>query len=160
MGKKLRELVGKGGLDIKDLIADLNKAYCDEWLAYYVYTYMAQSVSGAGYEDMQEFLEKIAKEELEHQSELSDMIIKLGGMPTVNFSDIEKNANYPYAMPPKKTDDYAGMIALVLEAEANAMTVYNKLARKTFGKEDVVYQLVTHILSEEANHEEIFENLK
>ena len=37
--------------------------------------------------------------------------------------------------------------------------VYNKLARKTFGKDNVTYQLVTHILSEEVEHEEKFENL-
>lgn len=160
MGKKLRDLVAKAGLDSKELIDDLNRAYCDEWLAFYAYTFMAQSVSGAGYEDMQEFFEKIAKDELEHQSELADMIIKLGGMPVVNFNDIGKGANFPFPMPPKKTDDYGRMIEVVMEAEANAMTVYEKIARKTFGKENIVYQLVTHILNEEENHEEMFENLK
>lgn len=160
MGKKLRELIGASGLNIKDLIADLNKAYCDEWLAFYAYTYMAQSVSGSAYEDMQEFFEETAKEELEHQSELADMIIKLGGMPVMNFNEIEKGANYPYPMPPQKTDDYARMIDIVMDAEAKAIDVYSKIARKTFGKDDIVYQLVTHILSEEENHEEKFENLK
>ncbi|MFA5038177.1 MAG: ferritin-like domain-containing protein [Candidatus Omnitrophota bacterium] len=160
MGKKLRELAGKGGVDLKDLIADLNKAYCDEWLAFYAYTYMAQTVSGAGYEDMEEFLKKTAADELEHQSELADMIVKLGGTPVVNFNEIEKGANYPYPMPPQKTDDYARMIELVMDAEGKAIDVYTKIARKTFGKEDVVYQLVTHILGEEVTHEERFENLK
>jgi len=157
MGEKFRKT---SGVDLKEIIADLNRAYCDEWLAFYAYTFAAQAVSGQGYEDMQEFLSKIAKEELEHQDEVADMIIKLGGMPTVNFGDIEKNANAPYPMPPKKTDDYAKIIEFVLEAEAGAIDVYRKIAKKTFGKEDVVYQLVTHILSEEVNHEEIFENLK
>ncbi len=88
MGKKFRET---SAVDLKELIADLNRAYCDEWLAYYAYTYVSQVVSGKGYEDMEEFLEKIAKEELEHQEELSDMIQKLGGMPVANPSDLEKN---------------------------------------------------------------------
>jgi bacterioferritin len=157
MGERFRKT---SGADIKELIADLNRAYCDEWLAFYAYTYAAQAVSGAGYEDMQEFLEKIAKDELEHQSEVADMIIKLGGMPTVNFNDIEKNANAPFPMPPKKTDDYEKIIAFVLDAEGGAIETYRKIAKKTFGKEDVVYQLVTHILSEEVTHEEIFFNLK
>lgn len=157
MGERFRKT---SGVDIKDIIADLNRAYCDEWLAFYAYTYMAQIVSGAGYEDMQEFLEKIAKEELEHQAELADMIIKLGGAPIINFSDIEKNGNAPYPMPPKKTDDYDKIIEFVLDAEGGAIEVYRKIAKKTFGKEDVVYQLVTHILGEEVNHEEIFFNLK
>ena len=157
MGEKFRKT---SGVDLKEIIADLNRAYCDEWLAIYAYTYAAQIVSGQGYEDMQEFLEKLAKEEMEHQGEVADMIIKLGGAPIVNFNEIEKNANAPYPMPPKKTDDYEKIIEFVLNAEAGAIDAYRKIAKKTFGKEDVVYQLVTHILSEEVNHEEIFENLK
>ncbi len=157
MGEKFRKSCG---VDVKELVAELNKAYCDEWLAYYAYTYMAQAVSGPGAEDMQEYLEKIAKDELEHQDELADMIIKLGGTPTVNFADIEKNANFPYPMPPSKTDDYARIIDFVIAAEAGAIEVYRRLAKMTFGKEDVVYQLVTHILGEEVDHEETMENLR
>ncbi|MDD5538554.1 MAG: ferritin-like domain-containing protein, partial [Candidatus Omnitrophica bacterium] len=70
MGKKFRET---SGVDLKELVADLNRAYCDEWLAYYAYTYMASVVSGKGYEDMEEFLKKIAADELEHQGEVADM---------------------------------------------------------------------------------------
>lgn len=157
MGEKFRKT---SGVDLKEIIADLNRVYCDEWLAFYAYTYAAQAVSGQGYEDMQEFLGKIAKEELEHQDEVADMIIKLGGMPTVNFNEIEKNANAPFPMPPKKTDDYEKIIEFVLDAEGGAIEAYRKIAKKTLGKEDVVYQLVTHILGEEVNHEEMFENLK
>ncbi len=157
MGDRFRKT---SGVDLKELIADLNRAYCDEWLAFYAYTYTAQIVSGKGYEDMAEFLEKIAKDELEHQSELADMIIKLGGTPIVNFSEIEKNGNAPYPAPPKKSDDYDKIIEFVMDAEGGAIEVYRKIAKKTFGKEDVVYQLVTHILGEEVTHEEIMENLK
>jgi bacterioferritin len=157
MGDKFRKT---SGVDLKELIADLNRAYCDEWLAFYAYTYAAQVVSGKGAEDMEEYLKKVAGEELEHQGELADMIVKLGGMPTVSLNDLEKNGNGPYPMPPKKTDDYDKIIDFVTEAEAGAIDVYRKIAKKTLGKEDVVYQLVTHILGEEVNHEEMFENLR
>lgn len=157
MGERFRKTCG---MDLKELVADLNRAYCDEWLAYYAYTYAAQVVSGVGYEDMAEFLEKIAKEELEHQEELSDMIQKLGGMPTANPIELEKNANAPYPMPPKKTDDYDKIIDFVLDAEGGAIEVYRKIIKKTAGKEDVVCDLAKHILAEEVTHEEIFENLK
>lgn len=157
MGDKFRKT---SGVDLKELIADLNRAYCDEWLAFYAYTYAAQVVSGKGAEDMEEYLKKVAGEELEHQGELADMIVKLGGMPTISLNDLEKNGNGPYPMPPKKTDDYDKIIDFVTEAEAGAIDVYRKIAKKTLGKEDVVYQLVTHILGEEVNHEEMFENLR
>jgi len=156
MGKQARAIVE---LSLKDLVKDLNKAYSDEWLAFYLYWYMAQTVSGKSYEDMSEFLKKIAKEELEHAEEIADLIIKLGGLPVANPMELEKNANAPYMMPPKNTADVNRIIRIVTEAEATAIDVYKKIAKKTFGKDDVTYQLVTHILSEEVNHEEIFESL-
>lgn len=156
MGKQGIKIVG---IDVQDLIKDLNRAYADEWLAYYSYWYMARTVTGKGYEDMSEFLEKIAKEEEEHAGELADRIIELGGLPIVNPMELEKNANAPYPKPPKGTADYDGIIKVVCDAEAGAIDVYNKIAAKTFGKDHDSYQLVCHILGEEINHEEMFEDL-
>ncbi|MDD5237439.1 MAG: ferritin-like domain-containing protein [Candidatus Omnitrophica bacterium] len=157
MGKKSQEIVE---LDLKDLIKDLDKAYCDEWLAYYAWWYMAQTVEGKGYEDMAEFLNKIAKDELEHAAELAERIIELGGLPTNGLSNIEKGANNPYPGVMKKLNNYDEIIKLVTSAEAGAIEVYNKIAKKTFGKDHDTYQLATHILGEEITHEEMFENLK
>ena len=156
MGKQGRAIVE---ISLKDLVKDLTKAYADEWLAYYLYWYMAQAVSGRAYEDMSEMLGKVAKDELEHATELADLIVKLGGMPVANLLELEKNANFPYVMPPKNTADINRIIRIVTEAEAGAIEVYNKIAKKTLGKDNVTYQLVTHILSEEVGHEEMFENL-
>ena len=157
MGKKAREIVE---LNLKELIKDLDRAYCDEWLAYYAYWYMAQAVEGKSYEDMQEFLNKIAKDELEHAQELAERIIELGGLPTNNPADLVKNANAPYPDVIKKLSDYNEIIKIVTAAEAGAIEVYNKIAQKTFGKDHDTYQLVTHIMGEEITHEEMFENLK
>src|SRR3989338_7437489 len=156
--------MGKEGVkvapdNVKELIKDLNKAYADEWLAHYSYLYMARVVTGPGYEDMSEFLEEIAKDEAEHAGELVDRILELGGEPLPNISELEKNANAPYPKPPKDTSDYKKMIKLVLDAEAGAIDVYNKIAAKTQGKDHVTYQLNCHILSEEVKHEETFEDL-
>lgn len=156
MGKQARAIVD---LSLKDLIKDLNKAYCDEWLAFYLYWYMAQTVSGRSYEDTAEFLNKLAKDELEHAQELADLICKLGDVPVANPMELEKNANAPYLLPPKNTADINRIIRIVAEAEAAAIEVYSKIAKKTFGKDNVTHQLVTHILSEEVAHEEMFENL-
>mgnify|MGYP000329505686 CR=1 FL=1 len=43
MGQKGTEIAE---LDVQELIQDLNRAYADEWLAAYAYTYMAQVVEG------------------------------------------------------------------------------------------------------------------
>ena len=157
MGKKARDILG---LDIKDLIKDLDKAYCDEWLAYYAWWYMAQAVEGKGYEDMSEFLNKIAKDELEHATELAERIIELGGLPTNIPTLLVKNSNGGYPGVMKDLSDYDEIIKIVTKAEAGAIDVYNKLAKKTFGKDHDTYQLAVHILGEEIGHEELFENLK
>jgi bacterioferritin len=39
------------------------------------------------------------------------------------------------------------------------MRAYNQITKMTFGKDHVTYQLVTHILPEEVQHEEMFEDL-
>ncbi|MDD5254573.1 MAG: ferritin-like domain-containing protein [Candidatus Omnitrophica bacterium] len=156
MGKQARAIVE---ISLKDLVKDLTKAYADEWLAFYLYWYMAQTVSGKMYGGVREALNKIAKDELEHAQELTDLIVKLGGTPLANPMELEKNANAPYMMPPKNTADINRIIRIVTEAEAEAIEVYNKLAKKTFGKDNVTYQLVTHILAEEVEHEEMFESL-
>ena len=157
MGRKAREITD---IDLKELLKDLDRAYCDEWLAFYAYWYMAQTVSGKGYEDMSEFLGKIAKDELEHAQEVAERIIELGGLPINNPLSLEKNANAPYPGVVKKLSDYDAIIKLVLDAEAGAIEVYNKIAQKTLGKDHDTYQLVTHILGEEITHEEMFENLE
>jgi len=156
MGKKSREIVE---LDLKDLIKDLDRAYCDEWLAYYAWWYMAHAVEGMGYEDMQEFLNKIAKDELEHATELAERIIELGALPTNIPTLLVKNANGPYPGVMKDLSDYKEIVKLVTTAEAGAIEVYNKLAKKTFGKDHDTYQLAVHIMGEEIGHEEMFENL-
>ena len=156
MGKEGTKIVG---LDSKDLIKDLNKAYADEWLAFYAYWHMSKVMTGMFYEDMGEFLEETAKEELEHAEELAERIIELGGTPVAHPMDLEKNANDPYPKMPTKTSDVRAVANAVLKAEAGAINVYNKIAAKTFGKDHVTYQLVTHILAEDVKHEETFEDL-
>ncbi len=156
MGKEGTKIAA---VEVKELIKDLNRAYADEWLAYYSYLYMARTVTGLGYEDMSEFLEKTAKDEAEHAGEVANRILELGGTPISDISDLAKNANAPYPKPPKTTDNYKAIIKVVLDAEAGAIDVYNKIAAKTQGKDHVTYQLITHILSEEVAHEETFEDL-
>ncbi|MBU0549024.1 MAG: ferritin-like domain-containing protein [Candidatus Omnitrophica bacterium] len=156
MGKKARAIVD---LSLKELVRDLNKAYCDEWLAFYLYWYMAQTVSGKFYNGMKEALESIAKDELEHAAELADMITKMGDVPTANPMDLEKNANNSYTLPPKNSADINRIIRVVTEAEGDAIETYQKLAKKTQGKDYNTHRLILHILSEEIDHEERFENL-
>ena len=91
---------------------------------------------------------------------MANRIIELGGLPTNNPVNLEKNANAPYPGVAKELSDYDKIIKLVEAAEAGQLRSIIRLPRKPFGKDHDTYQLVTHILGEEITHEEMFENLE
>jgi hypothetical protein len=61
--------------------------------------------------------------------------------------------------PSADSTDFEAMIKTVVEAEQGAIEVYNKLAKNTAGRDPVTYELIVHILGEEIEHEDEFENL-
>ncbi len=156
MGKRARTIVD---LSLKELVQDINKVYCDEWLIFYLYWYISQTVSGRSYMYIRTALEKIAIEEFEHAKELMGIITALGDVPTANPIDLEKNSNITYSLPPKNSADINRIIRLVSDSEAEAIDVYNRLAKKTHNKDYNTHQVILHILGEEIKHEEVFENL-
>lgn len=157
MGQRAREIVE---LDVEDLIADLNRAYADEWLAVYAYTHMAQVVTGTPVaKHLEGLLRDVAAEELEHQDELAERIAQLGGEPLADPMRLVEASNEGYPTPPSDAADIEGIIEVVIEAERGAIDVYNKVAQKTFGKDPVTHNLILHILEEEIEHEDDFETL-
>lgn len=157
MGQKGKEIVQ---LDVNELIADLNRAYADEWLAAYAYMHMAQIVTGRpAAQYLEKLLRESAAEEIEHQDELAKRISQLGGTPLADPSRLVEASNDGYPTPPADPTDLESMISTVIQAEKGAIEVYNRLAQKTFGKDPVTYNLMVHILEEEVEHEDEFERL-
>ena len=157
MGTKGKQIVG---LDVAELIADLNRAYADEWLAVYAYNYMGQVVTGRpAAKQLAALLQDTSKDELEHQQELAKRIVSLGGKPLADVGKLPKAGNDSYSAPPADEKDFDAIVKTVIEAEHGAIEVYNKLAQKTHGKDPITYNLVVHILDEEVEHEDEFENL-
>jgi bacterioferritin len=157
MGTKAGQIID---LDVNNVIADLRRAYADEWLAAQGYLHMAQIVTGhAAAERVASELNKIAEEELEHQEELAKRMTVLGGKPPKTFEEIIKIANAPFPKIPDDPTDMEGMIHVTIAAERGAIEVYDKLARKCHGKDLLTYELAVHILGEEVEHEDRFEGL-
>jgi bacterioferritin len=157
MGTKGKQIVG---LDVADLIADLNRAYADEWLAAYAYNYMGQVVAGRpAAKQLSALLLDTSKDELAHQQELAKRIVSLGGKPLADVGKLPKAGNDNYPAPPANEKDFDAIVKTVIGAERGAIEVYNKLAQKTHGKDPITYNLVVHILEEEVEHEDEFENL-
>lgn len=159
MGKKGREIVN---INIKELLEDLNSAYADEWIAYFYYTWAADFIEGPNYSTVASAIDDIAKEELEHMSELSDRIFELGGEPERDIEDLQKIANCKKVLFPKNERDIESVINSLADAEGCAIDVYNKILKKVsacYDKDVRTFHLIEHILTEEIQHEEAFENL-
>jgi bacterioferritin len=157
MGSKGKHIVD---LDVDALLDDLNRLYADEWLAVYAYNYMAQVVTGRpAAKHLAALLLDTSRDELEHQEELAERITSLGGKPVADISKLVETSNDGYPTPPLDEKDFDAIVQAVIKAEHGAIEAYNRLAQKTHGKDPITYDLVIHILSEEIEHEDEFEDL-
>ncbi len=156
MGKKGKLIVS---LDLEELVNELNKALADEWLAYYQYWLASIIACGRNAAGANALFKRIAAEELEHASELGKRIVQLGGLPLTNPKQWQAKANCSYVEPPENPSQVEDMIKDAADSEVCAIEVYQKLAKKTAQKDFVTHQLITHILAEEVEHEDTFENL-
>ncbi|MCX8187099.1 MAG: ferritin-like domain-containing protein [Nitrososphaeria archaeon] len=161
MGKKGREVVERAGVNVKELIEMLKRAYADEWIAFYYYTLLAKLVKGLESPAVASKIEEIAKEELEHQSELAERIIQLGGEPPKKFEDLVKIAGCPYVVVPEDLGDLKAVCRSIIDAEGCAIEAYVKILNylKNIGADPVTFHIIRHILQEEVEHEDLFETI-
>lgn len=149
MGTKGREMVS---MDVSELIELLNKAFADEWLAYYQYWVGAKVVKGPMRGQVTSELEEHAGEELEHAQMLIERITQLGGTPILNPEDWYRMTNCGYDVP---TDPFVvPVLEQNIKGEQCAIEVYNKLLEITKDKDPVTYHMALEILEDEVEHEE------
>ena len=103
MGMKGREIVEKAGLDVDKLITMLNKAYCDEWLAYYQYWIGARLAVGIPRDHLEREMKEHAGQELDHADMLATRIIELGGTPEIDPGNWKKLSSCGYLPPDNPT---------------------------------------------------------
>ena len=154
MGTQGRKIVGT---DVAELLKLLNKAFSDEWLAYYQYWIGSKVVKGPNKEAVIAELTLHATEELAHATLLATRIIQLGGTPVTKPQDWYNLTNCGYDAP----DD--PFIVRVLEqnikGEQCAIGVYKRLMDITRDKDPVTYNMVLTILQQEVEHEEDLQSL-
>lgn len=149
MGTKGIEIVD---MDVKQLIEVLNKAYCDEWLAYYQYWIGAKIVKGPMKEAVIAELNQHAADELRHAGMVAQRIIQLGGTPATKPEEWYKHTNCGYDAP----DDpfVKEILRQNIKGEQCAILAYKALVNLTMGKDPVTYNIVLQILQDEVEHEE------
>jgi bacterioferritin len=154
MSKKGTDIVK---IDIKKLVSLMNKALADEWLAYYQYWIGAQVVRGPTQPEVAAELNQHATEELGHALLLVGRIIQLGGTPILDPAEFGKLSNCGYAAP--KDPHVKAILKQNIEGERCAIEVYDKLLAMVKDKDDITYNLILSILTDEVTHETDLENL-
>ncbi len=158
MGMKAQELVKRAGIDLHALVSELNKAYCDEWLAYYQYWIGARVAEGKMAHVLAAELAEHAGEELEHAEKLAKRIVELGGTPAISPDLWLKESTCGYLAP---TDPKAlTLLTQNIQGERCAIEVYQKLLEMVQGKDAVTEHLVREILEDELEHEQDLEDLQ
>lgn len=157
MGMIGRKIVTKAGLNVDELIELLNKAYSDEWLAYYQYWVGAQVASGMMASTLIPELEEHANEELEHAKKLAKRIIELGGTPVLSPEEWYQKSTCGFMVPEHAEADR--LLKQNVQGERCAIEVYNKLLFLVKDKDLITAHLIRQILEEEVEHEQDLEDL-
>ena len=154
MGTKGIEIVG---LDIGKLLDMLNKAFADEWLAYYQYWLGSKVVKGPMKEAAITELMEHAADELRHADMLAARIMQLGGTPVSEPKKWYDLTNCGYEAP---GDPFVKtVLEQNIKGEQCAIGVYKSLLEKTMKKDPITYNIVLQILQDEVEHEEDLQSL-
>lgn len=145
------------GLEIGDIVTALNRAYADEWLAYYQYFIEAKVVKGIMKDAAIVELTQHAADELRHSTMVADRIIQLGGTPLLNPKDWFTHTNCGYEEP--KEFDVVRILQDSIKGEQCAISIYSQLVDMTRDKDIVTYDIVSQILADEVGHEEDLQTL-
>ncbi len=140
------------GIEISEIITVLNKAYADEWLAYYQYFIEAKVIKGIMKDAAIAELQQHAADELRHANMVADRILQLGGTPLLNPQEWFTHTNCGYEEP--KDFDVVSILEDSIKGEQCAISVYSQLAEMTKDKDIVTYDIVSSILADEVEHEE------
>lgn len=146
------------GMDVKELLTILNRAYADEWLAYYQYWLGAKVAKGPMKDAVIAELLQHAADELRHAGMLTTRIIQLGGTPVTEPRKWHEVTNCGYDAP----DDPYVMTLLNqnIKGERCAIETYRKLLETTANRDPVTYNIVVQILQDEVEHEEDLQALQ
>ena len=149
MGTKGREIVG---VDVNELLVLLNKAYADEWLAYYQYWVGAKVAKGRMRGIIAKELEEHAQEELLHAEMLVARMIQLGGTPLLSPEALLRETNCGYDEP---TDPNTKTLLIQnIKGEQCAIETYVKILDFVKGKDPITEKMILEILEDEVEHEE------
>jgi bacterioferritin len=155
MGKKGISILK--GIEVDEVLGLLNRAYSEEWLAYYQYYVEAKVIKGVMKDSAIKELTEHMEDELRHANMIADRILKLGGSPILHPQEWFKVAKCNYEAP--ENSGILSVLQQALAGERCAITNYSALAEATNSRDVITYDIVCEILADEVEHEEDIEAL-
>lgn len=140
------------GIEVQEIINLLNRAYADEWLAYYQYFIEGKVFKGIMKDAAIAELNQHATDELRHANMVADRILQLGGTPLLHPQDWMKYTNCGYDAP--NDFDVVAILEDAIKGEQCAIKTYSDIVELTRNKDIVTYDIVSQILADEVEHEE------
>ena len=145
----------KNGLDVDALIKELVGNAAVEFAAYYYFTNLRSFCTGMEGEGIKGVIEDARLEDLSHFESCIDRIYQLGGEFPTDIQKFVKMANAEFLQSNRKTT-LKEILEKCLKAEQGAIVNWNKVCNMTHGKDPVTYEIASHILAEEIEHESWF----
>jgi bacterioferritin len=145
------------GIQASEVVELLNKAYADEWLAYYQYFIEAKVIKGIMKDAVFAELTQHANDELRHADMLANRIIQLGGTPILHPEGWFTQSSCGYKEP--KNFDVVAILNDSIKGEQCAISVYSSLADTLKDKDILSYNMISQILADEVEHEEDLQDL-
>ena len=155
MGTRGREIVGE---HLDRVLELLNRAFADEWLAYYQYWIGAKVVEGPMKDAVIAELMQHAADELRHADMVSNRIIQLGGIPLTTPEKWFEWTNCGYDSPDNPFVEK--ILEQNISGEQCAISTYNSIIEEIgLMKDPVTYNIAVQILEDEVEHEEDLQSL-
>ncbi len=150
-------LILRQRIDLPELLAQLNAALSEEWLAFYQYWIGAQVVEGAMRSDVQREFNEHALEEFAHAKMLADRIVQLEGVPVLDPMQWSILARCKYSIP--LDTDVTNLLKQNIAAERCAVIRYEEIASLCNNVDYTTCDIAKRIMAEEEEHEQDLQDL-
>lgn len=150
-------LILRQRIDLPELLAQLNAALSEEWLAFYQYWIGAQVVEGAMRSDVQREFNEHALEEFAHAKMLADRIVQLEGVPVLDPMQWSILARCKYSIP--LNTDVTNLLKQNIAAERCAVIRYEEIASLCNNVDYTTCDIAKRIMAEEEEHEQDLQDL-
>lgn len=128
-------------MDKQALIDALNGDLAHEYAAVIQYNTYAAAVKGPFRDDLRRFFQAEVPDELLHAQYLADKIVRMGGIPTTQASEVK------YAAEPKE------MLQAVYDAEDGAVKRYTERLEQAEAAGDIALRVqLEDFIADETNH--------